>query len=198
MLAALTGIFLGQLERVGTISHSWRYLFLAGAIPAPLAIIVFKKLKEPDSWLKARADKAKLGSFVELFSDPRWRRNAIVGMLLAFSGVVGLWGIGFFSYDLFRPALEKAFTAQGLTGADLRGKVSTWIGLTSLFQNLGAFFGIYAFTYLTHYLGRRKAFAVSYLAAMGMTAFTFWNLRELTDIFWMVPLMGFAQLSVFG
>jgi MFS-type transporter involved in bile tolerance (Atg22 family) len=67
-----------------------------------------------------------------------------------------------------------------------------------LFQNLGAFFGIYAFTYLTHYLGRRKAFAVSYLAAMGMTAFTFWNLHDRTDVFWMVPLMGFAQLSVFG
>ena len=36
-----------------------------------------------------------------LFSDPRWRHNAIVGMMLAFSGVVGLWGIGFFSFDLF-------------------------------------------------------------------------------------------------
>src|ERR1041384_5126689 len=156
MMAALIGIFLGQLERAGTISHGWRYLFLAGAIPAPLAILVFKKLKEPDSWLKARDAKVRLGSFEELFSDPRWRRNAIVGMLLAFSGVVGLWGIGFFSYDLFRPVLEKAFIAEGLTGAELQGKVSTWIGLTSLFQNLGAFFGIYAFTYVTHYLGRRK------------------------------------------
>ena len=198
MFAALIGIFLGQLERSGTISHSWRYLFLAGAIPAPLAIIVFKRLKEPDSWLKARDAKVKLGSIRELFSDRRWRRNAIVGMLLAFSGVVGLWGIGFFSYDLFRPALEKAFVAEGLSGTELQGKISTWIGLTSLFQNLGAFFGIYAFTYLTHYLGRRKAFAVSYLAAMGMTAFTFWNLHDRTDVFWMVPLMGFAQLSVFG
>jgi MFS family permease len=198
MMAALIGIFLGQLERSGTISHSWRYLFLAGAIPAPLAIIVFKRLKEPESWLKARDAKVKLGSFQELFSDPRWRRNAIVGMLLAFSGVVGLWGIGFFSYDLFRPALEKAFIAEGLSGAELQGRVSTWIGITSLFQNLGAFFGIYAFTYLTHYLGRRKAFAVSYVAAMGMTAYTFWNLQERSDVFWMVPLMGFAQLSVFG
>jgi MFS family permease len=198
MMAALIGIFLGQLERAGTISHGWRYLFLAGAIPAPLAILVFKKLKEPDSWLKARDAKVRLGSFGELFSDPRWRRNAIVGMLLAFSGVVGLWGIGFFSYDLFRPVLEKAFIAEGLTGAELQGKVSTWIGLTSLFQNLGAFFGIYAFTYVTHYLGRRKAFAVGYVAAMGMTAYTFWNLNNRSEVFWMVPLMGFAQLSVFG
>ena len=60
----------------------------------------------------------KLGSLAELFGDPRWRRNAIVGMLLAFSGVVGLWGIGFFSFDLIRSVFRQAFRrAQGLTAA---------------------------------------------------------------------------------
>jgi MFS family permease len=198
MLAALTGIALGQLEAAGQITGQWRYLFLAGAVPAPLALVVFKKLKEPGQWLKARAEKKRMGSFSELFANPRWRRNSIVGMLLAFSGVVGLWGIGFFSYDLLRPVLDKAFQAQGFTGAALAGKTGTWIGITSLLQNLGCFFGVYAFTYLTHYTGRKKAFAVSFVAAMLATAFTFWKLKELSQIFWMVPLMGFAQLSLFG
>ena len=149
-------------------------------------------------WLKARGEKKKMGSYGELFSDPRWRRNSIVGFLLAFAGVVGLWGIGFFSYDLFRPVLERTFTAQGLAGKALAGKVTTWIGVTSLLQNIGCFFGIYAFTYLTHYTGRKKAFAIAFLAAMGMTSYTFWNLKQISDIFWMIPLMGFAQLSLFG
>jgi MFS family permease len=201
MIAALTGILIGQLESAGSLAggwSAWRWEFLAGAVPAPLAFIVFAKLKEPEQWLKARAEKKKLGSYGELLGDPRWRRNAIVGFLLAFSGVVGLWGIGFFSYDLFRPVLERTFQAQGLAGKVLSGKVTTWIGWTSLLQNLGAFFGVYAFTYLTHYTGRKKAFAISFLAAMAITAYTFWNLRELTDIFWMIPLMGFAQLALFG
>lgn len=198
MVAALAGIVLGQLEQSGSITSAWRYLFLAGAVPAPLALIVFAKLKEPESWLADRAAKKKMGSFTELFTDPRWRRNAIVGMLLAFSGVVGLWGIGFFSYDLFRPVLERTFRAQGLTGAALAGKTTVWIGLTSMFQNLGCFFGVYAFTYLTNYTGRKKAFAISFLAAMAATAFTFWNLNERSQIFWMIPLMGFTQLSLFG
>ena len=198
MMAALTGIALGQLEQAGTIGAAWRWEFLAGAIPAPLAIIVFLKLKEPDQWLKARDAKTKMGSFAELFSDPRWRHNSIVGLLLAFSGVVGLWGIGFFSYDLFRPVLHNTFSAQGLTGAALNGKITTWIGLTSLFQNFGAFFGIYAFTHVTQRIGRKKAFGFSLIGAMAVTAFTFWNLSHLSDIFWMVPLMGFAQLSLFG
>ena len=198
MIAALTGIVLGQMEAAGQITGQWRYLFLAGAVPAPLALVVFMKLKEPAQWLKARAEKKRMGSFRDLFAEPRWRRNAIVGMLLAFSGVVGLWGIGFFSYDLLRPVLDKAFRAQGLTGAALAGKTGTWIGITSLLQNLGCFFGVYAFTYLTHYTGRKKAFAVSFVAAMLATAFTFWKLKELSQIFWMIPLMGFAQLSLFG
>ncbi|HUI57808.1 MAG TPA: MFS transporter [Bryobacteraceae bacterium] len=198
MVAASIGISLGFLERSGAIVGAWRYEFLAGALPAPLALVVFTKLKEPEQWLKARAEKKRLGSYAELFSDPRWRRNAIVGLLLALAGVVGLWGIGYFSYDLFRPVLERTFRAQGLSGAALAGKVTTWIGVTSMFQNLGGFLGVYAFTYLTHYIGRKKAFALSFVTAMVMTAFTFWKLSAITDIFWMVPLMGFSQLTVFG
>src|SRR5215469_11698338 len=123
MLAALTGIVLGQMEQSGAIVGAWRYLFLAGAVPAPLALVVFKKLKEPDQWLKARAEKRKMGSFGELFQG--YGKNAIVGLLLAFAGVVGLWGIAFFSYDLLRPVLTKSFAAQGLSGAALAGKVTT-------------------------------------------------------------------------
>ena len=198
MVAALAGILLGEMETSGIIGHSWRYLFLAGALPAPLALVVFKKLKEPEQWLKARAEKKKMGSFGELLSDPAWRRHSIVGLLLAFSGVVGLWGIGFFSYDLFRPVLEKTFRAQGLSGAALAGKTAMWIGWTSMFQNAGAFFGVHAYTWLTQRTGRKTAFAWSFVAAMLMTAYTFWNLREISDIFWMIPLMGFTQLSLFG
>jgi MFS family permease len=198
MIAALTVIALGQVQQAGMIHSAWRWEFLAGALPAPLALVIFKKLKEPESWLKARAAKEKLGSFAELFSDPRWRRNSIAGLLLAFSGVVGLWGIGFFSYDLFRPVLERTFRAQGMPELIVAGSVTTWIGVTSLLQNFGSFFGVQAFTWLTQRTNRRRAFAVSFLAAMGMTAFTFWNLKTLADIFWMIPLMGFTQLALFG
>jgi MFS family permease len=196
--AGFAGIVLGEMERSGTIVHAWRWMFLVGALPAPLAIVVFKRLKEPEQWLKARKEKARMGSFHDLLSDPRWRRNAIVGMFLAVAGVIGLWGIGFFSYDLLRPVLEQSFRAQGLTGADLAGKVTIWIGITSMLQNIGCFFGIQAFTYFTQFTNRRKAFAVGFVAAMLMTSYTFWQLKELSQIFWMIPLMGATQLALFA
>jgi MFS family permease len=198
MMAAVTGIIFGQLEASGTIASAWRWIFLAGAVPAPLAFVVMRKLKEPESWLKSRAENKKMGSFGDLFSDPTLRHNSLVGMALAFAGVVGLWGIGFFSFDLLRPVLERAFRAQGLEGAALAGKTTLWIGITSLLQNFGAFLGVNAFTWLTQYTNRRTAFAVSFVAAMFMTAITFWYLNDFSQIFWMIPMMGFTQLALFG
>jgi MFS family permease len=198
MMAAFAGVLLGQLERSGAIAEAWRYLFLVGALAAPLALVVMVKLREPEHWISARAKGASLGAFGELFSDPVLRRNSLAGMSLAFAGVVGLWGIGFFSFDLFRPVLEQTFRAQGLGSAELAGKVTTWIGITSLLQNAGGFFGIYAFTWLTERTNRRKAFAVSFIVALLMTAFTFSQLRTIGGMFWMIPLMGFAQLALFG
>lgn len=198
MMAALIGIGLGTLEQSGAIGSAWRYMFVVGALPALLAIVVFRKLKEPEQWTKARQHKEHLGSMTDLFTDPRWRRNAIVGMLLAFAGVVGLWGIGFFSFDLLGSVLDKTFRAQGLAPNVIAGKKTTWTGITSLLQNFGAFWGAYAFTYVTAIMGRKKAFALSFFAAMIATAFTFWKLNDFSDIFWMIPIMGFCQIALFG
>ena len=48
-------------SRPGIITGAWRYMFLAGALPAPLALVVFRKLKEPEQWLKARAAEEATG-----------------------------------------------------------------------------------------------------------------------------------------
>jgi MFS family permease len=198
MTAALIGIVLGRLEQSGFIASSWRYMFMVGALPALLSIQVFRKLKEPEQWQRDKDAKKVMGSYRELLGTPRWRRNALVGMLLATSGVIGLWGIGFFSFDLLRSVLDKTFHAQGLAESVIAGKKTYWTGITSLLQNFGAFWGVYAFTYLAQYMGRKKAFLIAFLAAMVTTCFTFWKLSTFSDIFWMIPLMGFAQISLFG
>lgn len=200
MTAAVLGMSLGHLQQIGMVGSAWRWMFVAGTLPALLAIAVMKKLREPEAWQKAKAskDSKQLGSMRDLFGEPRWRRNTLVGMTLAFAGVVGLWGIGFFSFDLLNSVFDKYFRAQGLPEHIIAGKKTFWTGVTSLLQNGGAFFGIYAFTRLTHYTGRRKAFALSFVAAMLTTASVFWFLNDFHQIFWMIPLMGFSQLALFG
>jgi MFS family permease len=180
-------------------------MFLIGLAPAVLAIPIFLRLKEPERWKAvvrdeeiAGATKPKLGSIAELFRDPRWRKNTIVGMVLAFSGVVGLWGIGFFGVDLTRSVFVQHFQAQGLSPQAVAGKLTFWSGITSLFQNAGAFLGILAFTWITQYVGRKPAFAMSFVLAAAATVATFWFLNAFWQIFVLIPIMGFCQLALFG
>src|SRR5207253_2400488 len=277
---------------------------------------------EPERWQamkKAATENPathRLGSIAELFGDARWRKRAIIGLLLSSSGIIGLWAIGFFSFDLTRSVFRKTFEAEARAqgeakkdldfmrlvlddlessggksdavqvvfkklqpsdllnlepkskdvqvvfkailalrkeqkafsraallaeidklehGADnprseasghvgpllaahapaqpsvvehvariskrtkeISGRLTLWAGITSIMFNLGAAFGIYAFTRITAFSGRRPAFAVSYVLAMLSTAWVFWFLDSLSDVFWMVPIMGFCQLALFG
>lgn len=207
--AAFINIGLGVVEGQGGLEDlkfngvpvtAWRIMFVIGTLPALLAILIRSRLKEPETWKAVAASDAagkQLGSYGELLGDPRWRRNAIAGLLMGFAGVVGLWGIGFFVFDLFSDVLRKHFTAQGLTGAELNSKVALWVGLCSVLMNTGAFFGIYGFSYLSHYAGRKVSFAIAFVAAMLSTALVFSQLDTFGDL-WMVPLMGFCQLALFG
>jgi MFS family permease len=201
MIAATISLILGRMEQAQWIQSPWRIMFLVGALPALLAIFVMRKLKEPERWKSAAKDalvQKNLGSIRELFTDPRWRKNTIVGMLLAFAGVVGLWGIGFFSTELTRSVFRKTFEREGFSDEAISGKLTIWAGMVSLLFNFGAFFGIYAFSRITHLIGRKPAFAISFAAALVSTAATFWFFSDSTDVFWMIPIMGFCQLSLFG
>jgi MFS family permease len=248
---------LGELESSGAIGSAWRWMFVIGAIPALLALVIRSRLKEPEKWREAKSrggvEGKQFGSYAELFGNEKWktpacvaailvasvigvaffgpgtwpkliigvalslgacvaglvamfggnektpwRHNAFIGLLLACSGVIGLWGIGFFSIDLIRSVLKKTFEAQGLSGPLLQGKLTLWAGISSMVLNVGAFFGMVTFSRVTQRIGRRPTFAIFFLAAMLSTAGVFWFLKDFKDIFWMLPIMGFCQLALFG
>ena len=65
-------------------------------------------------------------------------------------------------------------------------------------QNAGAFFGIYAFAMLGESLGRKPAFAITFLLAAASTVLTFWALDSFWQIFVLIPIMGFCQIALFG
>ena len=111
--AALINLGLGVAEGEGLVSSPWRIMFLIGALPALLALVIRRRLKEPERWEKASHEGAvakQLGSYRELFSHPTWRKHAILGLLLACSGVIGLWAVGFYTPDLIRQVQTKPLT----------------------------------------------------------------------------------------
>jgi len=171
----------------------WRLLFFFGVIPAFLVVFIMRTIREPETWTKAASTakedaRHQLGDLKSLLGHPTWRRNTLVGVGLAVAGVVGLWGVGFWSPELISEALKGESTE---TVQMVRGKAT-------LLQDVGAFFGIFAFTILATRIGRRPSFALSLLASYFVVTMVFYRLSSATDAYWMTPLMGFATLSIFG
>jgi MFS family permease len=202
--AALIGMGMAGLEKSGAISlgNSWRWMFVIGAIPALLALVIRARMKEPEQWQKMKdsgaLDRHSKFTYGELFRDPRWRRNAIVGMLLVCSGVIGLWGIGFFTPELIRTVLSKTYAAQGMTKEQIGPLVDKWASWGLLTLQIGAFFGMLSASWVAARLGRRRAFAPAFTTALIATACAFQFYTDASQTFWLIPIMGFFQLAVFA
>jgi MFS family permease len=175
----------------------WRIIFFVGIVPAFLIIPIMLVLREPERW-KAAKQKAResgggaqhVGSIPDLFRHPVWRRNLLVGVALGLAGMAGLWGIGFFSPELITQALKSSGEPQNVVDL-VRGRATA-------LQDVGSFLGMLTFTIVATLVGRRCAFFGAFVLCLVTTIFVFNNLHTSTDAYWMLPLMGFAQLSVFG
>src|SRR5207302_1881084 len=139
IMAAFVTLALGELKSAGIIQSPWRAMFVIGVLPALLSLLIMRRLKEPERWAQTAegTSKQKLGSYKELFGTPRWRRNAIVGLLLATSGVIGLWGIGFFSSELIGSVVRDYYQRQDLPREEVIGKATSWVAINSLLLNTG-------------------------------------------------------------
>jgi MFS family permease len=112
--------------------------------------------------------------------------------------VIGLWGIGFFSIDLQMSVLRKTFMAEGLEGPALKGRLTVWSGVASMMIQIGAFAGMMLAARICQRIGRRPFFAIFLVLALLSTALVFQFLDDISDFYWMLPLMGFCQLSLFA
>ncbi len=184
------------------VDNSWKYMFLIGSLPAFLCVFLQVRLKEPEKWVAARAagkiTGVRFGSYASLFGKARWRKNALLGMLLCLSGVVGLWGIGFFSPELVNDVIGKVLKAENVPAAQIPGKRLMWTGINMIMQNSGAFLGMLTFTRAAHLYGRKRVFAVASVAAVASTIAVFQLLSKPWHIFVLTPIMGFCQMSLFA
>ena len=201
--AGLVGIVMGYLVTTKQIdaASSWKYMFLVGAVPAFLCVFLVIKLKEPEAWVAARkegrATGVKFGSYGSLFGEVEWRRSALFGMLLCIVGVIGVWGIGFMSPELVKDVISRNLRDQGVEESLVPGMTKGWVSFNMICQNIGAFCGMLSFTWLAQVIGRKKTFAIGFVAAMLATIGYFQFFNGVNDI-WMSSVMGFCQLALFA
>lgn len=243
--AALINLGLGLALEEGLVESPWRIMFLIGALPALLALVIRSKLKEPEVWVQQKAletgpKRGFFSPYADLFSNPTWRKHALLGLVLGCSGIIGLWSVGFFVPDLTKKVFEMPLThevldeeiaaaqskndlarvselqglkteytkAQEFNAEQLKvlgdpakrieGKVGRLQSFSSMAINIGAFFGMFGFGALSQRIGRKPTFVIALLAACLSTMSVFWYLSEAWQIWVMVPIMGFCQLSLFA
>ncbi len=201
--AGLAGMLVTKLQYGGQLTNSqgWQTMFLIGALPAFLCVFLQLQMKEPENWVKARKagreTGVKFGSYATLFGDRRWRFHAIMGMFLCVSGVIGIWGIGFFSPDFVRDVISNNLKIDGVPDDKVKAIAGWWVSINSICTNAGAFAGMIGFTYAAQYLGRKTSFVIAYMAAMVATIAYFQRFNGVSDI-WMSSVMGFFQMSLFA
>ena len=159
------------------------------------------RLKEPEKRVKAREagrlTGVKFGSYVSLLGPGRWRKPALLGMLLCITGVIGLWGIGSFSPELVGDVINTSLKGKGLSDTEIASQATYYKRLNSIIQNLGAFLGMLSFAYLAQRTGRKFAFVISFIGAFLATNLYF-RMFQGVDQLWMSGVMGFFQLALFA
>lgn len=201
--AGLIGLWISGMVSAESITsnQAWKLAFLLGSVPAFLCVFIQIRLREPEKWVKAhaasRAAGKGMGSYRSLLGEARWRRPALLGMLLCISGVIGLWGIGFFSFELVGDVITLSLREQGLSEAEVAGAAGKWKAINGIIQNSGSFFGMIAFAWLAERSGRKPAFAIAFIGALAATWGFFALFSGVKDV-WMSAVMGFFQLALFG
>lgn len=185
--------------------QGWRLAFFVGALPAFLVVLVLRTLRESDRWQQARKTASEnlerqLGDLRGMFGNRRWRANTIIAVCLATSGIVGVWGVGFFSpelithgltpadYDSLAPAARQAVD-QHINTVKFQG---------NLLQDIGGFLGILSFAPIANRIGRRKTFAGAFLISFLLIAYVFLTLDSARDAYILLPIMGYFNLSIMG
>lgn len=198
-------IIINRMVASGTITESshWRWMFLVGAIPALLVVFIMKYLREPEPWLKAKAEGqlpkgSILGPYLGLVSDRTWRKNLIVGALISATGVVGLWAIAEYATDLQVKVFTQYFQQQNMPAADIPLAVQDARSNAYLLQMFGAAVGMWLMTRASIIFGRKPAFAIWFSGALLVTLYTYWTMSTPLGAYIMMPLMWGFQLGVFA
>lgn len=142
------------------VHFGWRAMFLTGAVPVVVAILILTRVRETEKWERAEVSAAaQTNPLREIFS-PRYRRRTWVACVLVTIAIVGLW-----AGTVYEPtAVIQLAQHAGLGKADSTKIASFATGLLSI----GTILGCLVLPVIAERIGRRKTAAI-YFAGMAVS-----------------------------
>jgi MFS family permease len=150
------GFFLAAaLNYTVGVHFGWRAMFLTGAVPVVVAILILLRVKETERFQESEADskgtKERVKPLREILG-PRYRRRTWVACALVTIAIVGLW-----AGTVYEPSAVLQLAQHA--GMDKAGatKITSWAtGLLSI----GTILGCLVLPVLAERFGRKKTLAI--------------------------------------
>jgi MFS family permease len=181
--SSVLGVLAAGLAGMAT-GANWRMAFLLGLGPALLVLVIRLFLREPEKVQATAAVTEEKHGFIEFWSNPTYRRRALLGLLLAAVGLAGYWCVFTAGQDLARTMLLR-------DGVDPQTAERKAKFAYAVVQNIGGGVGLFAMGPLCAWLGRRRAFVGMQLAVILFTPIICFVPRTYDQLLWMLPLFGF-------
>src|SRR5579864_5134118 len=149
------GFFLAAaLNYTVGVHFGWRAMFLTGAVPVVVAILILLRVKEPEKWQKADAKTVRVKPLREILG-PAYRRRTWVACILLTIAIIGLW-----AGAVYEPSAVIQLAARaGMSKGDSIRTASLATGLLSIATILGCL----ALPPLAERIGRKKTLAIYFV-----------------------------------
>jgi MFS family permease len=172
---------------------SWRYVFLAGLLPAAVAFLVRLFVKEPERW-KTAAAAAKPPSIAELF-DAKHRPYTLSGFFMALTALIMWWSCNAFIPVVSTGLAQTAAVERGLDRAATLALVEHWKAMATNYFNWGGLIGTLMTVPAAKLLGRKAMFGIYYLCS-GIAILATFGLHLAPEA--RLAMYFFIGLTVFG
>jgi MFS family permease len=175
---------------------SWRYVFLAGLLPAAAALFVRLFVREPERWQAATAS-APRPRLAELF-DERHRALTRSGFFMAVIALVTWWSCNAFVPVVSTGLAQAHAKLQGLDRAATLALSEHWKAMATNYFNFGGLIGTLLTVPAAKLLGRKQMFAI-YYAASGLAVLATFGLDLPPETrLKLYFLIGLTVFGVFG
>jgi MFS family permease len=180
------------LGRPSMSTEGWRWLFVAGVLPALFTLWVRRNVHEPESWVRKTRSTTDTSPnpFRAIFTPPLVGRTIRI-ILLGGATQFAYWGVFFWI-----PAFLARPLAQGGAGMT----VVSSLGWIVAFQ-IGAYLGYLSFGFLADLLGRRNTFILFMVVSAILVPIYGQMARSPLMLLILGPVVGYfgsGHFSMFG
>jgi len=189
ILAAILAALILDVLPLG--EEAWRWLFVAGVLPAFFTLWIRRRVSEPAVWVRrSKAAAPRANPFAVLFG-PALRGRTVLAIVLTACVQFGYWGLFFWLPSFLARPIE-----DGGAGMTILRSMA-WI----IPMQVGAYLGYLSFGFIADRIGRRRAF-ILFLTAVAILVPIYGQLaRSPLSLMLLGPVIGFAghgYFSVFG